>query len=125
MFVIFCVGYGGALAVLLNADVHYLLELLGVTAVVAGFVLAVREHVLHLGAGIASAQLRSDGSWSLQCGDGVRAQAHLEGESVVLSWITILNFRTTDGRRRSLLLLPDNIDGNAFRRLRVRLRLGA
>jgi hypothetical protein len=35
-------------------------------------------------------------------------------------WLTALLFSFADGRRRTLLLLPNNTEADAFRRLRVR-----
>jgi hypothetical protein len=36
-------------------------------------------------------------------------------------WLVILHFRRDDGRTVRLVLLPDMLDADSFRRLRVRL----
>ncbi len=41
---------------------------------------------------------------------------------VVVPWLVLLNVQQEEGRRRSLVLLPDSMNRDAFRRLRVALR---
>jgi hypothetical protein len=63
----------------------------------------------------------ADGSWAVENAAGVLADATLLGNSVVQGWLIVLNFRRKDGRRRSRVLLGDEADDDAFRRLRARL----
>jgi toxin CptA len=79
-------------------------------------------HVLHRGDAAMEAVLQADGSWILETGQVEARPATLAADSLVTPQLTVLVFRLADGRRRSLLLLPDNIDPDSFRRLRVRLR---
>jgi len=47
----------------------------------------------------------------------------VRGDTYVLWFLTVLNLGRSDGGRRiSLLILPDGIDTDDFRRLRVWLR---
>jgi hypothetical protein len=62
-----------------------------------------------------------DGSWTVESAAGVQTEAELLGDSVVQDWIVVLNFRLKDGRQRSRVLLGDEADEDAFRRLRARL----
>ncbi|MDG4555389.1 MAG: hypothetical protein P9E24_14270 [Candidatus Competibacter sp.] len=62
-----------------------------------------------------------DGRWRLETGDGVRHPAWFIGGYAHPS-LVILNFRLGNRRRRSLALLPDSVDPETLRRLRVWLR---
>lgn len=62
-----------------------------------------------------------DGGWRLEMGDGSLHRAGLTG-GYTHPGIVILNFRLESGGRRSLALLPDAVDAEALRRLRVWLR---
>ena len=63
------------------------------------------------------------GAWRLAYGDGRQLDVRLTRAPLVLPWLVALEFRAPDGRRHDLLLLPDMLDADAFRRLRVRLTL--
>lgn len=56
----------------------------------------------------------------LQLASGEQLQAQLAPRAFVMPWLVILYFR---GRPRQLVLLPDMLSTEAFRRLRVRLRM--
>ncbi len=62
-----------------------------------------------------------DGRWRLETGDGIRHPAWLTG-GYAQPGIVVLNFRLDSGWRRSLVLLPDAVDSETLRRLRVWLR---
>ncbi|QQS52997.1 MAG: hypothetical protein IPM89_08610 [Candidatus Competibacteraceae bacterium] len=62
-----------------------------------------------------------DGRWRLETGDGILRQARLAG-GYAHPGIIVLNFRLESGWRRSLTLLPDAVDAEDLRRLRVWLR---
>lgn len=66
----------------------------------------------------------SEGGWTLQRASGERVEGALLDDSYVQSWILILNFRSTDGRRCTRILLGDEAEDEALRRLRVRLAAG-
>jgi hypothetical protein len=79
-------------------------------------------HVLHRGDAVTEAILQGDGSWTVRAGHAEPVSATLANDSVVSPYLTVLVFKLADGRRRSLLLLPDNVEPETFQRLRVRLR---
>jgi hypothetical protein len=56
----------------------------------------------------------------LQLAGGEQLQARLASRAFVMPWLTVLYFQ---GQPRQLVLLPDMLPAEAFRRLRVRLRL--
>ncbi len=59
----------------------------------------------------------------LTLGSGQGAGASLLPHGFVLSWLVILHLRLDTGRKRYLVVLPDMLDADGFRRLRVRLLL--
>lgn len=72
---------------------------------------------------IAELRLQANDSFEVTV-DGKTVAAVLHGAEVVQPWLTVLVFRLADGRRRAAVLLPDNVEPQAFRRLRARLRRG-
>ncbi|MDH5189835.1 MAG: hypothetical protein OEW89_01145 [Gammaproteobacteria bacterium] len=63
----------------------------------------------------------SDRDWQLIIGDSKEVYAELQANSYRHPFISILNFKTEDKERYSAILLPDNVDRESFRRLRVLL----
>ena len=75
---------------------------------------------------VKSAVWNGDDSWSLKVAGSEDLQAELSGSSFVHPQLTIVNLKLMDQpwyrRYRSLVFLPDNIDAESFRRLRIRLQ---
>ncbi len=88
-------------------------------AVLASLALAVREHVLHAGDAIVRVESTAAGRWRVGIGTAEPVPAELATDNLVLPWLTVLAFRLADGRRRSVILVPDNVPADDFRRLRV------
>lgn len=63
----------------------------------------------------------ADDAWRLTERGGATRVCRLRWDSYVHPWLTVLNF--TGARRCSVVLLPDSLDPETFRRLRVRLGL--
>ncbi|NNG12244.1 MAG: hypothetical protein HKM88_03235 [Halobacteria archaeon] len=59
----------------------------------------------------------------LTLGSGRRVNAALLPHVFVQHWLVILHLNQYKGRRRHLIVLPDMLDTESFRRLRVRLLL--
>lgn len=59
----------------------------------------------------------------LKLGSGRRVNAALLPHVFVQHWLVILHLSQYKGRRRHLIVLPDMLDTESFRRLRVRLLL--
>ncbi|MGH8489064.1 MAG: hypothetical protein ACREXS_09435, partial [Gammaproteobacteria bacterium] len=72
-------------------------------------------HVLHRGDAVTEAVLYSDGSWLVTTAKRGTIAARLASDSFAQPWLTVLLFAFEDGRRRTLLLLPDNVEADAFR----------
>lgn len=75
--------------------------------------------------------LNGMGEFSLTLRDGRQLPASLQDHSVVFASFSLLNFRWGEGKVRgkargktSCLILPDAVDADEFRRLRVWLRWG-
>lgn len=62
-----------------------------------------------------------DGEWRLVERGGRTRVCRLRPDSYVHPWLTVLNF--AGERRCSVVLLPDSLDRDTYRRLRVRLGL--
>lgn len=60
-------------------------------------------------------------AWRVTFFDGRIFEARLLRAVVVSPLLTALTLRLADGARREVLLLPDMVEADAFRRLRVRL----
>ncbi len=116
------IAYGGAMMVILPLDlpgwIKFLLEII----VSADWVRAFRWHVQHQGDAITGFILQPEGEWIVTTAKRGDSRGRLAQDSVVLSWLTVLVFRLEDGRRCAAVVLPDNVDREGFRRLRVRLR---
>ncbi len=63
----------------------------------------------------------SDGDWKLFIGGKKEVYADLQADSYRHPFISILNFKTEDKEKHTVILLPDNVDRESFRQLRVLL----
>ncbi len=63
----------------------------------------------------------AEGGWTVESVRSGLQEAELLGSSVVQSWIIVLNFRLRNGRKQARVLLGDELEPEALRRLRARL----
>lgn len=86
-----------------------------------------RHHLLWLNRNsIIEAEVESDGLWRLKLQSGEQKRVELQPSSFVRPWLMILNFRSgTVFTGLHLILLPDSLDRELARKLRVRLRQGS
>ena len=63
----------------------------------------------------------SDGDWKLVWSDNREDYAGVQSDSYRHPFISVLNFKTEDNEKCSVILLPDSVDKESFRRLRVLL----
>jgi len=63
-----------------------------------------------------------DDDWTLWCNDSSEIVGQLRPESYESTWLVILRLQLQQGGRRTIVILPDMLDRQSFRRLRVRLR---
>ncbi len=59
---------------------------------------------------------------SLEGRDGKQLNGQICGDTLVTPWLVLLNVRIDGGGRRSVVVLPDSLPREDFRRLRVLLR---
>jgi len=110
-----------AVTVIIILPLHLIVKVIGCLAMLVWLMITLREHCWHRDLAIQSATLRSDDSWLVSV-KGEEQKAELLPGCLVQPWLTVLYFKMPDRRRKSLILLKDNIDSNSFRRLRVRLK---
>jgi toxin CptA len=82
-----------------------------------------RDAALHAARSIVALELREDGEIACQTRNGAWLDCELLGSSYVSPAMTIINLRPRGwpGDRR-IILVPDNVDAEDFRRLRTWLR---
>ncbi|MCW8899458.1 MAG: hypothetical protein OQK75_03670 [Gammaproteobacteria bacterium] len=75
---------------------------------------------------ITRLKLSRDDKWQIETDNRQHFDAELQGECIVTYFLVWLNFTTCNsfGRKKvfHVLLLPDSVDADLFRQLRVRLR---
>jgi toxin CptA len=82
-----------------------------------------RSALLLHGDAIVELEVGEGGDASLRTRDDAWRKGQVQGTSLVLAWLTVLNVRPDGERRvRHVAILPDNVDADAFRTLRVLLR---
>jgi len=71
---------------------------------------------------IIGIRLQPEGYWLLDSANNTELEASLLGSSIVNPWFVLLHFQA-ETRRYSLLICRDSLDVEAFRRLRVALKV--
>ena len=94
--------------------------------VVLGLALSLYHHLrlaMHRSAlAVAALTLSADGRFAVADPAGGWLPAELRHSAVPAAWLTVLAARDRTGRSRTAVILPDAVDPEAFRRLRVWLR---
>lgn len=112
----------GAAGVVLAAGLAWWADALLYTSIAAS---AAYLHLRHAGLthdrAVVHLTWTRHGDWRLTTADGTEHDADLQGDSYIHPWLVILNFRLAKGRT-SVVLFPDSLHEDDFRRLRVRLR---
>lgn len=67
-------------------------------------------------------QWQTDGCW-LITQDNLQQKAKLRSGSVVTSFFAVLNFKLDNNKTTNVILFKDNIDGEKFRQLRIRIKV--
>ncbi len=111
-----------AMIVIMSLPLPLSVKLAGSLIILIWLVVVLREHCWHLDQAIRTATLRTDNSWLVSFDGQEPVKADLLPECLVQPWLTVLVFRMPDRRRKSLILVRDNVDADTFRRLRVRLK---
>lgn len=112
----------GAAVALCAADLHGLLKCAVIFLIMASLAHALGTCIMQLHPDTPVQLLLTVGEeWWLTCVRGETIQVQLLPAAYVHPWLTVLSFRG-EGRRYSVILTPDVVDADMFRRLRVRLR---
>ena len=118
--------HGGAAAVVIAAGLAWWIDVLLCALIAAS---AAHIYLRHVSLSHARAVVRlvwtRHGHWRLVTADGAAHNAELQGDSYVHPWLVILNFTLQPGGGTSVVLFPDSLHDDDFRRLRVRLRTAA
>lgn len=72
---------------------------------------------------IQSVTWQGAGELTVRLHSGKTVQASLVQRALILPWLVIFHYRVTGHSRHSLLLTPDMLPEDTFRRLRARLRM--
>jgi toxin CptA len=118
--------HGGAAALLWSIPVAPLLSLAATLALAANLAWTLRRDALRLSPNaIVAVILYPDCRCEFTTRAGLTQEAELLGSSFVAPYLTILNLRPA-GRRlaRHAVILRDAVDGEVFRKLRVKLKWG-
>ncbi len=115
--------HGVAAAVMVSAGMAWWIDILLCTLIAASAAYIYMRHVrlTHARAVLRLTWTRH-GDWRLVYADGVAQTAELQGDSYVHPWLVVLNFSLQPKGRASVVLFPDSLHEEDFRRLRVRLR---
>jgi toxin CptA len=63
------------------------------------------------------------GAWTIHDASGMALEAELQGDSLVLPYLLVLNFKVRGDGRRTRALLGDELEPEPLRRLRARLSI--
>ena len=126
--------HSGALAMLAICELHWMIKIVVATLLIISIYLVLHVQgcrvtpspVKKVFPRIESVVWDNDDRWMLATENGKSLIATLCSASFVHPWITIINLKVEDApwysRYRNLILVPDNINAENFRRLRIRLR---
>ena len=107
-------------SVLWLLPVHALFILLFLPLLIASIYRSLKKHVFERHR-IHEVICDSDSDWKLFIGGSREVYADLQANSYRHPFISILNFKTEDRKKYSVILLPDSVDKESFRKLRVLL----
>jgi hypothetical protein len=71
---------------------------------------------------VAGLELAADGGAAVAGPAGDWSAARLRSVAVPAPWLAVVTLRDASGRHRAAVVLPDSLDREAFRRLRIWLR---
>jgi hypothetical protein len=115
--------HGLALAVLVTPfNMPLMFRFMLAVIIVGSFIWNWRRSRLNDSARVVRLVWEVDGDWTLRWNDATQRVAQLRPETYESTWLVILHFQLQAGGRLSVVILPDMLDRQSFRRLRVRLR---
>lgn len=119
-------AHAGALGVLAMLPAPDWIIVVLTVVVVAHAVYSIRRHALLRDAGsVVRVLWDAQGQWTLTQRDGTAFSAKLLSGSYLHPILTVLNFKVSNWRRMSVVILPRRVEAENFRKLRVRLMLAS
>ena len=117
-------AHGAAMAMVALAGMPLWLELIAIAALVASLVFDVRQTaLLRAPDAVIGLEITADDRFSIQTRRGGWIGCEVLGSTYVTSFLTILNLKVIDsGRNTRAVILPDSLNAEDFRKLRVWLR---
>lgn len=121
---ILVIVHGAAIAVILMANMPPWLALIAIAALVINLGVSIWRNALTRGGNaVVEIGVASDTALSIRTRRGEWLECEVRGDTYVAWFLTVLNLRQIGtGKRLSVAILPDAIDAEDFRRLRVWLR---
>lgn len=121
---ILAAAHGGAIAVVVAVGMPPWLQWIAVTALVVNFTWDVRRSaLLRSPDAVVAIEIAADDAFSIQTRRGGWIECKVLGSTYVTAFLSILNLEAQgSGGTRRAVILPDSIDAEDFRKLRVWLR---
>lgn len=108
---------------ILISSFSLVLQLFLIAALIVMMLLIIKKQRVNK---ITHVKLSRDDKWEIEVNNTQNFDVELQGECIVTYFLVWLNFTTCNsfGRKKTfhILLLPDSVNKNLFRQLRVRLR---
>jgi toxin CptA len=121
---ILVIAHGAALAVIALVSVPLWLKVIAIAALAVSLVFEIRQTVLlRAPDAVVALEIASDDALSIQTRRGDWIECEVLGSTYVTYFLAIVNLKDQgSGRVKRAVILPDSIDAEDFRKLRVWLR---
>ena len=120
---ILAAAHGAAIAAVVVAEMPQWLTFAAIAALFANLVLELRHALLRMPDSVVALEISPDAALSIRTRSGGWRDCEVRGNTYVVSFLAILNLRETESRKtKRVVVLPDSIGAEDFRRLRVWLR---
>lgn len=121
---ILAAAHGAAIVIIALVSMPLWLELIAIAALAANLIYEIRHTVsLRAPDAVVALEIASDDALSIQTRRGDWIRCEVLGSTYVTYLLVILNLKDLEyGRVKRAVILPDSIDAEDFRKLRVWLR---
>ncbi len=124
MAAILVIAHGAAIAVIALVSLPLWVQLIAIAALAGSFAFEIRQTVLlRAPDAVVALEIAADDTLSVHTRRGNWIKCEVQGRTYVTYFLTILNLKEQGGgRAKRAVILPDSIDAEDFRKLRVWLR---
>ena len=121
---VLALAHSAAIAVMLLVGIPWWVQAIAVAGLTVHLLAVVRRQALLLTPDAAVAiEIHSDNTLSVQARRGAWSEYAVVGGTYVAPYLTVMNLRQTDSHAlKRIVILPDSLDAEDFRKLRVWLR---